>query len=157
MQRRLSLPRILIAALACVGPALAQSAARSDAVESEIRRLEHAEADGMLRKDIAALERIWAEDFTVNNPRNAISRGRDAVVALIRNGSIDYSSFDREIEAILFHGDIVIVMGGETVTPVGKAPLAGQKVGRRFTHFWMKRGEEWRLVARHANMICPGK
>jgi len=77
------------------------------------------------------------------------------VVALIRNGTIDYSSFVREIETILFHGDVVIVMGAETITPVHKAPFAGQTVRRRYTHFWMRRGGEWRLTARHANVICP--
>ena len=104
---------------------------------------------------MAVLEKIWAEDFTVNNPRNSISVGRKSVVALIQNGVIDYSSFVREIETILFHGDTVIVMGLETIKPVGKAPFAGQTVRRRFTHFWMKRKGKWLLTARHANVICP--
>jgi hypothetical protein len=82
----------------------------------------------------------WAEDFTVNNPRNGITNGRKEVAALIRNGTIDYASFVREIEVVLFHGDTVIVMGQETIKPVGKAPFAGQTVRRRSTHFWMKRG-----------------
>jgi ketosteroid isomerase-like protein len=154
MQRRLYLPLLVVAALAWTGCASAQGTNPNDAVESEIRRLERAEADGLLHKDIAVLETIWAEDFTVNNPRNSISRGRNEVVALIRNGTIDYSSFVRDIEAVFFHGDTVIVMGAETITPVGKAPLAGQTVRRRFTHFWMKRNAEWRLTARHANVIC---
>jgi ketosteroid isomerase-like protein len=154
MQGRLFFPLLVVAALACTGCASVQRTNPNDAVESEIRRLERAEADGLLQKDIAALETIWAEDFTVNNPRNSISRGRNAVVALIQNGTIDYSSFVREIEAVVFHGDTVIVMGAETITPVGKAPFAGQTVRRRFTHFWMKRNGAWRLTARHANVIC---
>ncbi|MGI9166841.1 MAG: nuclear transport factor 2 family protein [Pyrinomonadaceae bacterium] len=95
-----------------------------------------------------------AEDFTVNNPRNGISSGRKEVVALIRNGIIDYSSFVREIESMLFHGDTVIVMGLETIKPVGNAPFAGQTVRRRFTQFWMKKNGKWLLTARHANVIC---
>jgi ketosteroid isomerase-like protein len=137
-----------------VSGALAQSSAQ-DSLEALIRRLDHAEAQGLLRRDSTALRRIWARDFTVNNPRNSITRGAEAVVALIRNGTIDYSSFVRDIETILFHGDVVIVMGSETITPVNKAPLAGQTVHRRFTHFWMRRSGEWRLTARHANAVCP--
>jgi ketosteroid isomerase-like protein len=125
-------------------------------IEQAIRRLDAAEADGLLRKDVRALEAIWAEDFTVNNPRNSVTRGGSQVAALIRSGTIDYSSFHREIEAILVHGETVIVMGNETITPVGNAPLAGQTVRRRYTHFWMRRNGEWRLTARHANVICPG-
>ena len=47
----------------------------NDALEQTIRRLELAERDAVLRSDVAALEKLWAEDFTVNNPNNQISRG----------------------------------------------------------------------------------
>jgi hypothetical protein len=140
--------------LLLVGDVSAQTSAR-DSLEALIRRLDHAEAQGLLRRDSTALRRIWARDFTVNNPRNSITRGSDEVVALIRNGTIDYSTFARDIETILFHGSTVIVMGSETITPVHKAPFAGQTVRRRFTHFWMRRAGEWRLTARHANVVCP--
>jgi len=103
---------------------------------------------------LGALGKLWAGDFTVNNPRNGISRGRKEVLALIRSGVIDYSSFVREVEAMLFHGDTVISMGLETIKPVGKAPFAGQTVRRRFTHFWMKKDGKWLLTARHANVMC---
>ena len=132
----------------------AQSSGR-DSLETLIRRLDRAEAQGLLHRDSTALRRLWARDFTVNNPRNSITRGSDEVVGLIRNGTIDYSSFVRNIETILFHGSTVIVMGSETITPVHKAPFAGQTVRRRFTHFWMHRDGEWRLTARHANVACP--
>lgn len=153
MRRRLYLLALVCSSSAWIGCATAQRM-NHKAVEEEIRRLDDAEAEGLLHKDIATLETIWAEDFTVNNPRNSISRGRNDVVALIRNGVIDYSSFARDIETMLFHGETVIVMGSETITPVGRAPFAGQTVHRRFTHFWMKRDGEWRLTARHANVIC---
>ncbi len=136
-----------------ISTASGQSMAQ-DSIENAIRRLDRAEAEGLLRRDSAALRAIWTPDFTVNNPRNSITRGADAVVALIRNGTIDYSSFVREIEGILFHGNVVIVMGSEIVTPVNRAPFAGQTVRRRYTHFWMQRNGQWRLTARHANVVC---
>ena len=145
---------LVLAGLAWFGCAFAQNTDASNPIEKEIRRLDRAEAEGLLKKDVAALEKLWAEDFTVNNPRNSISRGRNEVLGLIRTGTIDYSSFVREIEEVVHHGDIVIVMGSETLTPVGKAPHAGQTIKRRFTNFWMKRNGEWRLTARHANVIC---
>lgn len=148
---------ILLAAiltLAVPGLVLGQNSAKVDALEQEIKKLDAAEAEALLNKDVAALERLWAEDFTVNNPRNTISKGRKEVIALIRNGLIDYSSFVREVETLSFHGDTVISMGLETVKAVGKAPLAGQTVRRRFTHFWMKKDGKWILTARHANIIC---
>ncbi len=103
---------------------------------------------------MTALDKIWAEDFTVNSPRNEIAKGRAEVVKLVRAGIIKYSSFVREIETIMFHGNTVIVMGLETVKPIGNAPLAGQTVRRRFTNIWMKKKGKWLLTARHANVIC---
>lgn len=155
MRRRHYFLVLVFNALAWIGCTTAQTTKQKDAVEKEIRRLDRAEAEGLLHKDVAVLETIWANDCTVNNPRTAITRGKNEVVTLIRNGIIDYSSFIRQIEAMLFHGNTVIVMGSETITPVGKAPFAGQTVRRRFTHVWMKRDGEWRLTARHANVICP--
>lgn len=145
----------VIATFAAASLVVGQRAKPNGEIETEIRRLDHAEADGLLHKDVAALEHLWAEDFTVNNPRNGITNGRKEVVALIRHGTIDYAAFVREIETMLFHGNTVIVMGLETIQPAGKAPYAGQTVRRRYTHFWMKRQGRWLLTARHANVICP--
>ncbi len=144
----------LIATFVAPGLVAGQGAKPNCELETEIRRLDHAEAEALLHKDVPALENLWAEDFTVNNPRNGITNGRKDVVVLIRNGTIDYASFDREIETMLFHGNTVIVMGRETIRPVGKAPFAGEVVRRRYTHFWMKRNGRWLLTARHANVIC---
>lgn len=66
-----------------------------------------------------------------------------------------YSTFVRDIEAIQFHDNTVIVMGSEKLTPVNESPFAGQTLHRRLTHFWMLRNGEWRLTARHANVVCP--
>jgi hypothetical protein len=146
------LASVVIVALTSLVPG--QSAKQSAVLEQEIRRLDMAEANGLLQKNVAALEKLWAENFTVNNPRNGITHGRKEVIALIENGTIDYASFVREVETILFHGNTVIVMGLETIKPINKAPYAGQTVRRRFTHFWMKRKGQWLLTARHANVIC---
>ena len=146
---------VTVVVFVATGLAFGQSAKKNDVLEQEIRKLDLTEADGLLRKDVAVLEKLWAEDFTVNNPRNGISNGRKEVLELIRTGIIDYSFFVRDIETMLFHGNTVIVMGLETIKPVGKAPFAGQTVRRRFTNIWMKRKGKWLLTARHANIICP--
>ena len=74
-------------------------------------------------------------------------------MGLVRAGILDYASFEREIEAVLIHGDTAILMGLETVKPRNKAPLAGQTVRRRFTNIWMKRDGRWQLTARQATVI----
>jgi len=131
-----------------------QSVKQNDALEQEIRKLDSAEADAVLRSDLTALDKTWAEDFTVNNPGNRISKGRAEVLKQVRAGFIKYSSFVREIETIVFHGNTVVVLGLETVTPAGSAPGAGQILRRRFTNIWIKKKGKWLLTARHASIIC---
>ena len=124
----------------------------NNALEQEIRTLEQAQVDALLRNDIAAIKRNWATDYVVNNPRNEVveaSKGR------IASGTRTYSSFIREVERVLIHGNTVIVMGQEIVVPSGTAPDAGKTIIRRFTNIWMKRDGKWLLTARQATVICP--
>ena len=142
---------LLLVALIFLLPGLAsaQNAKQKAAIEQEIRRLDLAHADAVLRGDLAALDKLWTEDFRVNNPFNEIDKADR-----IRTGAVTYSSFVREPEAILVHGDTVIVMGQETVVMKGNSPDAGKTTKRRYTNIWMKRKGQWRLIARHASVIC---
>ena len=45
--------------------------------------------------------------------------------------------------------------GSETVVPGGNLPRAGQTAVRRYTNIWMRQSGGWKLVARHANVVCP--
>jgi hypothetical protein len=99
----------------------AQSVKQKTAIEQEIKRLDVAHADAILRGDLAALDKLWTSDFKVNNPFNEIDRADR-----IRTGAVTYSSFIREPESVLIHGDTVIVMGREIVVPKGSSPDAGK-------------------------------
>jgi len=122
--------------------------------ESTIRALEEQERVAVLNEDLAALERLWSDRLMVNNPQNAISPDRATVLDLVRRGSIRYSRFDRQIEAIRVQGDIAIVMGSEIITRNAEVAAAQPAVNRRFTHVWRQSNGAWQLVARHANMVA---
>jgi ketosteroid isomerase-like protein len=141
----------LAVALAILVPHLAsaQSVSQKAAIEQEIRRLDLEHADAILRGDLPALDKLWTTDFKVNNPFNEVDKADR-----IRTGAMTYSSFIREPETVLVHGDTVIVMGREIVVPKGNSPDAGKTINRRYTNIWMKRDSKWRLVARHASVIC---
>lgn len=143
---------LLLASLPLI--AAAQSPEPLSTDEETIRSLEERERIAVLNEDVAALERLWAEQFIVNNPQNEISANREAVLDRVRRGLIRYSKFERQIEAIRFNGDIAIVMGSETVVPKSDAATPRQPVHRRFTNIWRKTGATWRAIARHANVIA---
>ena len=121
--------------------------------DKEIRKLETVEAKAMLAADIPALERLWAEEYTVNAPDNLV-RDRKDVIAAVRAGLIKYTGFERNVEYVGFHGDTAVVMGKETVKPSG-GPDDGKTLDRRYTNVWAKKGDRWLMVARHAHVIPP--
>lgn len=140
---------VAVVILIGTGTASAQSSKHDAEVEQEIRRLDLAHADAILRGDLPALDKLWTKDFKVNNPFNQIDQADR-----IRTGAVTYSSFLREPESVLVHGNTAIVMGREIVVPKGNSPDAGKTINRRYTNIWMKREGKWRLIARHASVIC---
>ena len=143
-----------VVALALGGSASAQTANSTDALEQEVRRLEMRDAAAVLRGDFATMEKSWAEDLIVNS-NNQMTRGRENILRRIRASDIGtYSTFVREIESVVIHGDAAIVMGLETVRSTSNARLTGETVRRRYMNIWTKREGQWLLTARQATVIC---
>jgi ketosteroid isomerase-like protein len=152
----ISLAVALLATVAPLDSSVAQGPDPRSGLDSTIRTLEDRERLAVLREDVAALEGLWSEQLIVNNPQNTISPDRATVVALVRQGRIRYSRFERRIEAIRFYDDLVVVMGSETIVRRGAQDSVPTPIERRFSHVWRRVGGEWRLIARHANVIPPG-
>lgn len=75
---------------------------------------------------------------------NRVVIGQHDVLARVQRSAL-YSSFERKIEFIRIDGDFAIIMGAETVKPIGEAFLAGKTVQRRFTKY-LEEGRE--------NVVC---
>jgi ketosteroid isomerase-like protein len=144
-----SIPVIAFLMICSIHLVVAQSEKEKIAIEQEVKKLDLAHGDAVLRGDQEAMNKYWTEDFIVNNPFNEVDKADR-----IKKGIVTYSSFVRESEAIQVHGNTVIVMGKEIVVPKGNSPQSGQTINRRYTNIWMKRDGSWRLVARHASVIC---
>lgn len=122
-------------------------------VEAVIRSLDEEERRAVLDGDTTTLQRLWSGQILVNAPSNRVSSDRSVVFGLMRQGLIEYASFERNVEQLRVDGDFAVVMGAETIRPTGRAPQAGQTVRRRFTHIWRNEAGVWRLIARHANIV----
>jgi ketosteroid isomerase-like protein len=127
--------------------------AQNQNTEAEIRSLEQMEVKAVLEKDTVTLLKLWDKDYVVNAPSNkVVFSGKSAVDRPVM--TMSRSAFTREVEQIIIHGDVVFSMGGETVVPAANQPQSGQTIKRRYTNIWMKKEGKWKLVARHANVIC---
>jgi hypothetical protein len=124
-----------------------------DPREPEIRRLEKLERESVLKGDSAALfDKIWSTSMIVNTPANVVGTV-EGTKAHFRSGDLNYLSFERNIEKIVFNDNVAIVMGGETIKPQGHQINAGKTVSRRFTHVWLYKDNRWSIIARQATII----
>lgn len=124
-------------------------------VEAEIRKLESEQVEYLMNGKVSEMKKQWAVDYTVNNPFNVV---QDAATGPIQTGVLTYSKFERNIERVLLHDSVVIVMGNELVVPK-TAPKdsshdTSQPIKRRFTNVWMRIDGKWLMIARHASNIC---
>lgn len=129
--------------------------AQETSAEAEVRKLEEQERQAVLKKDTAALGKIWDKHFVVNAPNNRVVVSEGDIASRPVIAHMGYASFTREIEQILVRGNVVFCMGNEVVMPAENYPRAGKEIRRRYTNVWMKENGVWTLVARHASEICP--
>ena len=133
------------------GNAEVEEAARSPRIAAALAATERMD-QAILAKDATQFSAAFADDAVVNNPFNKIARKADAERNLL-TGLIDYSSLERKIEYAAERGEHeVVLMGEETLTPVGKAKFAGEEIRRRTTEIWTNASGEWKLAIRQATI-----
>lgn len=129
------------------------SAAYSQTTEElEVRKLEDAQRQAFMKKDTAALFKLFSPNFVVNAPTNKITTLQE-LMQLMRQGAVDMERFERITEKVTINNNIAIAMGNETLHPTGKMPNAGKTVKRRYTNIWMKNEGGWQLAARQSTII----
>ena len=119
--------------------------------EQEIRTLEEQGRVAFLAGDTATLDAIdGTSRLLVNSPLNLVN-DKAKVLDLLGKGLIRHTRDDVEIEHIARYGDVVAVMGRDTVD----GPPSNTLTHRRFTNIWQLQNGAWRMIARHAQVIAP--
>jgi ketosteroid isomerase-like protein len=104
-------------------------------------------------KDVATILKMYAPEDLVNSPGNRVI-ALDEFIKRLMSGVISTTDYTNEIEKINIKGNIVISMGHESYIGAEKNPEAGQTITMRYTNFWVKEKDDWKLFARHANVVC---
>lgn len=151
MERPIKALAVVTALMAFTSLGHAQTSA-GEKLKQTIRALDLKAAEAILKRDEKEIARYFSADSVTNNPRYSLTFGSSGVIEAARTGLIDYKSFERTVESIQLYGTAAVVMGSETVIWNN-----GDTVRRRYTNIWMKRGNVWQIVARHANVICSAK
>ena len=106
--------------------------------------------------DIRAIGKISDPHLRVNAPNNRILT-REDLMRMVASGEIRNEVFERTPEDVVITGNVGVVMGHEMVLP-GKASeqarMYGRKtLNRRYTNVYIRSGEGWMHLARHASII----
>jgi hypothetical protein len=118
--------------------------------EQEIRSLEEQGRLAFLAGDTATLDAMWDSCLLVNSPLNVVN-DKAKVLDLLGKGLIRHTTDEVTIEHIARYGDVVAVMGRDTVD----GPPSNTLIHRRFTNIWQLQDGAWRMIARHAQVIAP--
>ena len=116
--------------------------------EDEIRKLEEALTQTEMRVDVAALDRIYADDIMVTAPIG-ICVDKPAVMSEIRLAADKavVGRFDKDDLKVRAYGDTAV----SSYRMTAEATFEGTEIKRQLciTNVWMKRNEHWQIVARH--------
>lgn len=129
----------------------AESAAQVRTVD-EIKKLEELRNQAVVHGDVAALDRMTADDYTFITLRGEL-RTKPEILKGFRSGSFHYES--RGIS------DLKVRLYGDTAIVTGRSVQKGAENGKdysgdyRFTRVYVRQGGVWLTVALQTTLIRP--
>ena len=117
-------------------------------IEKQIFKLEEDLTQTEMRVDVDALDRIYADDIMVTAPIG-ICVDKQAVMTEIRQASDKavVARYDKDDLKVRAYGDTAVSSYRMTAAAV----FEGTEIKRSLciTNVWMKRSDQWQIVARH--------
>lgn len=120
-------------------------------VEQELMKLAQAALDATLKKDRAALERVYADDYVYSHTNGGVlSKAQE--IAQVMSGESQWTSDTASDMSVRVAGDAAIVTGLEVLQGTAKDYAAGP---RRFTDIWVKRNGRWQQLGGQSTLVAP--
>lgn len=123
----------------------------AQSVEQQVKKLEIQYADAGVKKDVAVLDRVLADDFTETDPDGFVhTKGEE--MASLKSGEDVIFSYAYGDMKVRVYGDTAVV----TYVDKQKETFKGQDVSgtSRWTDTWIKRGGSWQCVASHGSKVA---
>jgi ketosteroid isomerase-like protein len=107
-----------------------------------------------MAKDVVTLERLLTPDFTYTH-NTGFREGRDAYLARIRNGQVDYVAMDRLDAKVRVYGDVALVDGLASMTYRNPPGGPAHTVRTLYTAVWVLQTGQWRIAAYASTLEQP--
>jgi ketosteroid isomerase-like protein len=125
--------------------------ATAQSVQQQLKELEMQWANAGVKKDLAVIDRLLADDFITTDPQGEVFTKTEEIAFLKSGEDIVLSAALSDIQ-VRAYGDAAIV----TYVYKAKESLKGRDVSgtSRWTDTWVKRGGSWRCAASHGSMVA---
>ncbi len=123
----------------------------SSAAEQTVGQLHNESVQALVRADTAALERIWADDYSFTNPGGNVM-DKAGYIGALKSGGLKFETLDIADMKVRVYGDAAIVTGRATVK--GKSDTQDINDQVRYTSMYVKRQGRWQAVAMQATRIA---
>jgi ketosteroid isomerase-like protein len=147
MKRSLAMAAWLLLAAVCFasGPTVAAvGPSQNDRAEQEVRQADAGRIKAMLASDVAALDRILADDLVYTHSTGAVD-DKKQYLASIKSGDLTYLAYEPLEAKIRVYGNVAIINGRAQV----KARSKGQDTSAllRYTAVYVKRDGRWQFAS----------
>lgn len=131
-------------------PAATSATASTENVEQTIRQLVHERDQAIQRGDMAAIDRLYADDYITTNASGTV-RTKAQVIEDFKSGALKIESITSDELDVRAHGDTAIVTGRLTTKGQDRSrDVSGQN---RFTQVYLRRNGRWQIAAFHYSRI----
>jgi len=120
------------------------------AAEATIRQAEQQEAEATLRRDVATLDQLWAEELVAYSTSNLYAN-KQVLLGLVGSGVFRMRSHRRTTLQVVVDGDRALSIGNENTQMEG--PMAGTILLCSYMNVWTRQIDRWRLFGRHVGLI----
>ena len=121
-------------------------------VEQTLMTIERDALAALLKKDIAAFGRVFADDAVVITPDGS-PQTKAQLLADVKSGALVIESSDMSDMKVRAYGDTAVV----TYVTADKVKFKGQDISGRYrwTDIFVRRSGTWQIVAGHGTPIQP--
>jgi ketosteroid isomerase-like protein len=150
--RSIILSIVVSVAIAASGQAQKSHSQNSTAskLEQALIQLKHAIGDAYVHRDIAALERLYADDYTVTDESGSTT-GKTQELDRLKSGKATYAATSYEDVKVRIYGKVAIVAGRGTVKGRGQNGAFHKQYFS--TNVFVEQNGVWRAVSAHISGV----
>jgi uncharacterized protein (TIGR02246 family) len=119
------------------------SAQTQDPAEKELVGIEHAWKQAIVKRDAAALQRLYADEY-MSIDQEGMTWNKKQDIAIDTAGASRLSAIKLDDFKVRFYGDVAIVTGRDSAT--GTIHGSAAKAQTRFTDVFVKRDGRWQCI-----------